>query len=675
MAIIIGMLLFAGCLSGGLPKDQAAIGVPTAAKVDEFFIVDCLLPGQIRQLGSGVTYVTRREAIKTSARDCQIRGGEYVAFDRSNYASSLKVWLPLAEQGQPAAQTYVGEIFEKGLGVKPDYAAAAVWYRRAAEKGYSRAAINLGSLYEQGLGVPKDQTQALNWYRRAAGLGELNFGIVSEGQAAEVKSLRAEVAGLRLELKEKQEELEKTQRELENLRRSLQQRRSDADAERSALARLRKELEERRKKEQAATDESREMERSIAERETRLAAKDREVTDLRAALARLEKESSARRAELARLEQQTADAGPEIQLIEPQLAITRGTPVARVSSFVESVLVIGRVESTRGLSSLTINGREEKLQSGNLFRSQIAVKNQKEAIRIVAVDRGGRKAILEFLIPEPAPQEAVVGSSQDEKVGYPLPKKAVPFGKYHALVIGNNDYRRLPPLESAVKDAKEVARLLSERYGFKVTLLLNATRYTILSALNNLREQLTDEDNLLIYYAGHGERDRLNDRGYWLPVDAEPNSSANWIKNIDITDILNAMTVKQLLVVADSCYSGTLTRSAVARLEARMSNDEILKVIQTMARQRSRMVMTSGGLEPVLDGAGGSYSVFARPFIELLQANIGVLPGQEMFRLLQLRVAAVAQRIDVRQVPEYAPIKFAGHESGDFFFVRATSTN
>ncbi|HMA80450.1 MAG TPA: hypothetical protein VKR81_06150, partial [Candidatus Binatia bacterium] len=84
----------------------------------------------------------------------------------------------------------------------------------------------------------------------------------------------------------------------------------------------------------------------------------------------------------------------------------------------------------------------------------------------------------------------------------------------------------------------------------------------------------------------------------------------------------------------------------------------------------SRMVLTSGGVEPVIDSVGGANSVFARSFIELLQANTGVLPGQELFGHLQLRVAAVAQRIDMRQVPEYAPIKYAGHESGDFFFVR-----
>ena len=96
-----------------------------ARSADELLIVDCLLPGQIRKLGQRITYLTARQAIKTSAQDCEIRGGEYVAYDRANYATALKVWLPLAEGGDPQAQTYVGEIYEKGLGTSPDYAQAA----------------------------------------------------------------------------------------------------------------------------------------------------------------------------------------------------------------------------------------------------------------------------------------------------------------------------------------------------------------------------------------------------------------------------------------------------------------------------------------------------------------------------------------------------------------------
>ncbi|MDH3445430.1 MAG: caspase family protein, partial [Deltaproteobacteria bacterium] len=243
---------------------------------------------------------------------------------------------------------------------------------------------------------------------------------------------------------------------------------------------------------------------------------------------------------------------------------------------------------------------------------------------------------------------------------------------YYALVIGNDNYEgRYPTLQTAVNDATTIADILEDLYGFKVRRLVNAQRYQILSELNNLRERLTDEDNLLIYYAGHGTIDEANQRGHWLPVDAEPKSTANWISNVAITDILNAMSVRQLLVVADTCFSGTLTRSAMGQLRAGISEQKLAEVIRKMAQKRSRMVMTSGGVEPVLDSLGGKHSAFAQPFIKLLKANVGVLPGQEMFQMLQLPVTAAAQRVRTWQAPEYAPIKHAGHEAGDFIFVRA----
>lgn len=589
--------LVASCTAGGDAVAPTTPQLRSVGRTEDLLIVDCLLPPQIRRLGEQVTYLTARRAVKTAARDCQIRGGEYVAFDRANYATALRVWLPLAEGGDPAAQTNVGEIFEKGLGVPPDYAAAAVWYRRGAERGSSRAAINLGQLYEQGHGVPKDPVQALGWYRKAAGLGDLPFGLVapSTPPPQEIQQLRVEVGQLRRQLDAKQAELTRAQRDLEALRGSLETRRSDAETERDALARLRRQLEAARGQEQSSSGRVRDLEKAVAEREARLAARDRDVADLKARLIASEAASAAKKAELDRLQKESA---AEISRLQ-------------------------RDAAARSTAATTKDGLSSR--------------------------------------------------STGQTVGLPRPKDPVAFGNYHALVIGNDEYRQLPRLNTAVNDARGVDRILKARYGFKVTLLLDAERYQILSALNGLRERLTEKDNLLIYYAGHGELDRKNQRGHWLPVDAEPHSSANWISNIAVTDILNAMNVQQLLVVADSCYAGTLTRSSVGRLDPALSETERLKVIQLMARKRSRMVMTSGGLEPVLDSVGGPHSVFAQPFIELLQTNVGVLSGQEMFRLLQFRVAATAQRVDAQQVPEYAPIKFAGHEAGDFFFVRASN--
>ena len=74
------------------------------------------------------------------------------------------------------------------------------------------------------------------------------------------------------------------------------------------------------------------------------------------------------------------------------------------------------------------------------------------------------------------------------------------FGRYHALVIGNNDYRNLPKLETAVGDAETVGNLLKENDGFQVTKLINATRRDITEAFNRPRRTLTERDNLLVNY-------------------------------------------------------------------------------------------------------------------------------------------------------------------------------
>jgi hypothetical protein len=288
----------------------------------------------------------------------------------------------------------------------------------------------------------------------------------------------------------------------------------------------------------------------------------------------------------------------------------------------------------------------------------------------VAVDGTGRKSTLEFLVLHPGDKRSIATADDDRlRIGH-AKSAGANFGNYHALVIGINDYKLLRPLKTANNDAKEIARALSTEYGFKTTLLLNASRYDILSALNTLRERLTDKDNLLIYYAGHGELDQKNQRGYWLPVDAQPGNTSNWISNIDLSDILNLMAVKHLLVVADSCYAATLTRSSSGRLEAAMTEEELARAVQNLANKRARLVLTSGGIEPVLDNTGGDHSVFAQIFIETLQSNDGVLLGRDVFQRVQLKVNAMAQRWAVPQVPEYAPIKYAGHEGGDFFFLR-----
>jgi ankyrin repeat protein len=243
-------------------------------------------------------------------------------------------------------------------------------------------------------------------------------------------------------------------------------------------------------------------------------------------------------------------------------------------------------------------------------------------------------------------------------------KPALHFGRYHALVIGNNAYTDLSPLKTAVNDATAVAELLQTMYGFTVTLLTNTTRDEIITALDQLRAALTEQDNLLIYYAGHGMLDTSEERGYWLPVNAKQDSRIQWISNTTITDALKAMAAKHVLVVADSCYSGTLVRGIdVVRPPAGSERDTYLARI---AQKRSRTVLTSGGLEPVSDSGGGKeHSVFAKAFLTALQENRDVLDGQQLFNLVRRPVI-----LNASQTPAYTDIRYAGHEGGDFLFVR-----
>src|SRR5450631_3679914 len=90
------------------------------------------------------------------------------AFDRQDYVAASQIFIPLAEQGVPAAQSYLGFMFETGRGVPQNYTEAAMWFRRAAEQGDSLAQYSLGLLYDRGFGVPRDVVEASKWLNLAA---------------------------------------------------------------------------------------------------------------------------------------------------------------------------------------------------------------------------------------------------------------------------------------------------------------------------------------------------------------------------------------------------------------------------------------------------------------------------------------------------------------------------
>jgi len=90
------------------------------------------------------------------------------AHDSEDYATAMREWQPLAEQGDAQAQYHVGLLYHKGRGVPQDDAQARKWYAKAAAQGQAKAQFSLGTLYFNGEGGPKDYQQALRWFRLGA---------------------------------------------------------------------------------------------------------------------------------------------------------------------------------------------------------------------------------------------------------------------------------------------------------------------------------------------------------------------------------------------------------------------------------------------------------------------------------------------------------------------------
>jgi uncharacterized caspase-like protein len=246
------------------------------------------------------------------------------------------------------------------------------------------------------------------------------------------------------------------------------------------------------------------------------------------------------------------------------------------------------------------------------------------------------------------------------------------LGRYYALVIGNQHYQRIESLKTPISDAQRTADVLRNKYGFSVTVIDDADDVVMLQALNSLNAALKPEDNLLIYYAGHGARLTAPNRGqagYWLPVNADPPPvDTLWVPTEQVTGHLARMQARRVLVVADSCYAGLL--SADPSLLVLSNPTQVsLEYVRYKLPKRARLLISSGGDAPVLDEGGRGNSVFARAFLDVLESNRGVLSAPSLFVQLQGKVKRGAAGAGFAQAPEFKAIKGAGHEIGDFFFV------
>lgn len=836
----LSFLLVLGCAQTVTQGEMARAVEGYIVDINKLSVVDCLLPGQIRKLGAATTYLSQRRPVRTTEADCEVRGGEYVAYDRANYVSALNVWLAKAEEGDAKAQLYVGQIYEKGLGRPADFGQAAAWYRKAAEQGEAQAQISLGALYERGLGVQRDPQVALDWFAKGSGLTiaglpydptlpapvpqnpslgssstrapEQAEMAASSVEPSAVDSPSREDGALRQQLDEaqqqlilQQEQLLKAQSELAALRaqghapaalHAKEQVLADRENE---IERLQHELDAARRKAQSPASEAGEMARireALAQSEMRYASKQHELQRLReelqtltqqgpsapatgsksltvadsesmAALKReIQKKDQLLRAQQGRIRdalaqlkkaqqkgpvskdtkdrglneataavgqleiqlealseafnndsaelsawltskaqtdpalrdridqrkkvlQQTSleiksvraklvnasahlttlkaqaqsspGGGPRIDIIEPELLATRGGRSIRLGP--DGVLK-GRVYPAQ-LHLLEFNHQPIAVDAGGLFSFAVNPKTT-ASIEIKAVDLKGGQSLLNLALLDNSRESTPAGAAPMAGQNPPISGDGVPFGRFYALIIGNNQYQKYPALTTPINDARSVDSVLRERYGFMTRVISNANRHDIMTALNEFQGKMTENDSFIIYYAGHGEIDAKTQQAYWLPVDAEVGNPANWIASKAITDLLSIMPARHIMVISDSCYSGAMSSAAVAKLPPQLDPEKREKWLKAMAARKSRTLLTSGDVRPVLDSGGDGHSVFAQSLLKVLRSYRGVLEDYEIFRAVSGDVAAASARLGFKQSPSYAPLQYAGHEGSPF---------
>jgi hypothetical protein len=318
----------------------------------------------------------------------------------------------------------------------------------------------------------------------------------------------------------------------------------------------------------------------------------------------------------------------------------------------KKVRISGRAYDENGIVEITVNNKDATFDEAGNFETDVYLKMGKNRIVVNAMDIYENHARKEFTISRVA--SMVPSKTKDVNAT---------TGNYYALVVGNNNYKYMKKLQTAKNDAMKVAEILKNRYGFDIKLLLDADRDAILDAVNDFRRILKQDDQFLIYYAGHGSFDKIAGKAYWLPIDAQKNNDKNWIIVDTITSNIKRISSNHVLIVADSCYSGTFTRtSSLAKLASAQKRRVYLKKMHV---KKSRTLLASGGNEPVSDIGGEENSVFAKAFlVGLTNMDLNEFTAEELY--IQYIKEMVAGSSD--QTPEYNIIRNSGHEGGDFVF-------
>ncbi|NND67697.1 MAG: hypothetical protein HKN19_08930, partial [Halioglobus sp.] len=607
--------------------------------------------------------------VKASMRRANVRGKQLAKAQASLLAESSRgaallrqlkekdLALAALEQQAADAQAQLARSRNKQEQLSSKVAAASGANKAALEKELAQALADVQQRERQ---MQQLENQAAQ--QRAAYDAQLAESRIREAD------LNTELAKSQAEKKQLAAKLSQTNGKLDKLEKDLTDARYKLADRQAATANLRDQL--------AGigtgnTAEREALNRKIAEQEQAIAALQQERDKLVAGWEEMERERDLVRGELTdevdttswlNVELESASSkmaglreelkAAELALADANFAKTRLTSdVARLEE--DLARSTQRSAADRRLMEQQLNKMREQLAdaSNGVARARtVALRTESDFERY-----GERQKSRAVALSQASPDVASITQ---------IPKGA-PRVRYKAVIIANYDYDYLPDLSSPPNDANQLKKVLEQNYNFNVKVHINLSRSEMYKVLAQLRE-FDEKDSVLLYYVGHGKMDEFGD-GYWLPTDYNTSRPlADAISSSDLTQTMSQSEARHFMVMADSCYSGALARNGDPTLAK-----SIPALLNYWMANKSRTVLTSGGLKPVLREGPDNHSIFATALMEVLRANGGAINGEMLHAQLYNRVrqsAAAAGFLD--QKPQFAAVEDAGHENGQFVFLK-----
>jgi len=338
------------------------------------------------------------------------------------------------------------------------------------------------------------------------------------------------------------------------------------------------------------------------------------------------------------------DKAPDIEILSP--AMLNSKVFQPVANNINLITIVGKAKDPGGVFEVIVNDKQASMSVEGDFTTKVFLGVGQNEIFMKATDLKQNSITKSYLI------------YRDDTIISEI-TSLTQAGKYYALIIGISDYTDplIMDLDGfPLQDAKRLAQILNDKYTFEketIQILLNPDRSAIQRALDNLSKTITEKDNLLIFYAGHGHYDEQSELGYWLPADAEKEYTSNWIYNDVLVANLKRIRSKHSLLISDACFSGSIFKT-------RSMLEDAPVALQKKYELKSRKAITSGVLQTV-----PNKSVFFKYLADQLENNQDkYLSASQLFQDIEIPVGNNSPN-----TPQFGVIRNVGDEGGDFIFI------